>query len=80
MVKKPPANARDIRDMALNPGLGRSPGGRHGDPLVFFVKFRGQREEPGWLQSIGWQSWTQLKRFSTHACLRICSLKQMASL
>ena len=50
MVKKPPANARDIRDTGLIPGMGRSPGGRHGDPLVFLsVKFQGQREEPVWL-------------------------------
>ena len=30
MVKNPPANAGDARDSSLIPGLGRSPGGRHG--------------------------------------------------
>ena len=29
----PPASARDIRDSDLIPGLGRSPGGRSGNPL-----------------------------------------------
>ena len=35
MVKKPPANARDVRDMGSIPGLGRSPGGEHGNPLQY---------------------------------------------
>ena len=33
MVKNPPANAGDIRDVGWIPGLVRSPGGRHGNPL-----------------------------------------------
>ena len=32
VVKNPPANARD---MGLIPGLGRSPGGGHGNPLQY---------------------------------------------
>ena len=31
MVKNAPVNARDIRDVSSIPGLGRSPGGGHGD-------------------------------------------------
>ena len=33
MVKNPPANAGDVRDVGLIPGSGRSPGGGHGNPL-----------------------------------------------
>ena len=33
VVKNLPANARDIRDAGLIPGLGRSPGGGNGNPL-----------------------------------------------
>ena len=33
MVKNPPANAGDVRDMGSIPGLGRSPGGGNGNPL-----------------------------------------------
>ena len=33
VVKKPPANAEDIRDAGSIPGLGRSLGGGHGNPL-----------------------------------------------
>ena len=36
LVKNPPANSGDIRDMGLIPGSGRSPGGGHGDPLQYF--------------------------------------------
>ena len=35
MVKNPPANAGDIRDAGSIPGLGRSPGGGHGNPLQY---------------------------------------------
>ena len=33
MIKKSPANAGATRDTGSIPGSGRSPGGRHGDPL-----------------------------------------------
>ena len=35
MVKNPAANARDITDVSSIPGLGRSPGGEHGNPLWY---------------------------------------------
>ena len=35
MIKLPPANAGDIRDAVLIPGLGRSPGRGHGNPLQY---------------------------------------------
>ena len=35
VVKNPPANAGDVRDVGLIPGLGRSPGGGHGNPLQY---------------------------------------------
>ena len=35
VVKNPPANAGDVRDMGLIPGLGTSPGGGHGNLLQY---------------------------------------------
>ena len=35
VVKKPPANAGDLRDLGSIPGLGRSPGGGHGNRLQY---------------------------------------------
>ena len=35
MVKNPPANAGDIRDLGSIIGSGRSPGGGHGNPLQY---------------------------------------------
>ena len=35
VVKNPPANARDVRDVGSIPGLGRSPRGGHGYPLQY---------------------------------------------
>ena len=34
VVKNPPASAGGVRDRGSIPGLGRSPGGGHGDPLL----------------------------------------------
>jgi hypothetical protein len=55
VVKHPSANARDIRDMGLIPGLGRSPGGGHGNPLQYSYLENPMDREPGGLQSIGSQ-------------------------
>ena len=33
MVKNPPNNAQDVRDMVSVPGWGRYPGGGHGNTL-----------------------------------------------
>ena len=35
MVKNPPANTGDLRDVSLIPGLGRYPGEGHGNPLKY---------------------------------------------
>ena len=35
VVKNPTANARNVRDPGSIPGLGRSPEGRHGNPLQY---------------------------------------------
>ena len=34
-VKNPPANVRDIKDVGSIPGVGRSPGGGHGNSLQY---------------------------------------------
>ena len=35
MVKNPPANAGDARDLGSIPGLGKSPGEENGNPLQY---------------------------------------------
>ena len=35
VVRNPPANEGDIRDVGSIPELGRSPGGGHGNPLQY---------------------------------------------
>ena len=51
VVKNLPANARDIRDAGSVTGSGRSPGGRHGNPLPYSLLPReshGQRNLAGY--------------------------------
>ena len=50
MVKNPPANAGDPRDMSSTPVLGRSPGVGNGNTLQYscLEKFHGQRSLAGY--------------------------------
>ena len=51
-VKNPPANARDSGDLGSIPGLGRSSGEGHGNPLRYScLENPMDREEPGRLYS-----------------------------
>ena len=57
MVKNPPANAGYVRGVVSTPGLERSPGGGHSNPLQYFssiVAWRMPRtRESGGLHFIG---------------------------
>ena len=55
LVKNLPANAGDIRDMGLIPGLGRAPGGGHATQSRILAWRIPYTEEPGGLQSMGSQ-------------------------
>ena len=49
VVKNPPTNAGDARDMGSIPGLGRFLGGEHGNPLQFLPgESHGQRSLAGY--------------------------------
>ena len=50
MVKNPPVNAVDVRDMGSIPGSGRSPGGRQRSPLQYscLENPQGQRSLAGY--------------------------------
>ena len=68
MVKNLPANAGDIRDAGSIPGLGKSPGEGHGNPLQYSCQENPWTEEPGVLQFMGvTQSCTRLKQLSPDA-------------
>ena len=54
VVKNLSASARDIGDMGLIPGSGRSPGGGNGNPLQCILAWElPWTEEPGGIQSVG---------------------------
>ena len=69
MVKNLPANAGDIRGEGSIPGLGRSPGGGHGNPLCYSCLENPWTEEPGGFsivsQRVG-HDWSDL------ACMPMC--------
>ena len=55
VVKNPPANAGDLRDVGSVPGLGRSPGGGHGNPLQYSCLENPKDRGVCGLQSMGFQ-------------------------
>ena len=55
MVKNPPANAGDLRDVGSIPGLGRSPGEGNGNPLQYsHLQCRRPAFSP-WVGKIPWR-------------------------
>ena len=67
VVKDPPANAGDVRGGGSIPGLGRSPGGEHGNPLQYFC-LENPMDRGAWRATVRGvtKSWTQLKQLNTH--------------
>ena len=67
-IKNLPANAGDTGDTDLIPGLGRSPGGRDGNPLQYSCLENPMDREAWWAIVHGVaKSWTQLSRHThTH--------------
>ena len=74
-VKNPTVNAGDIRDTSSVPGLGRSPGGRHGNPLQYSCLENPMDRAVWWATVHGvTQSQTRLKQLKMHL---VCILSQM---
>ena len=69
VVKNPTANTGDVRDMGLIPGLGRSPGGGHDNPLQYSCLENPMDRGAWWASFHGvTKIWTRLKWLSTHTC------------
>ena len=82
VVRNPPANAGDVRDMGPIPGLGRSPGEGYGHPLSVFLPGESQEEPDGLYSPWGHKesdtteatghthTHTHTKHF--HECVHVC--------
>ena len=68
VVKDLSANVGDVRDVGSIPGLGRSPGEGHGNPLQYSC-LKNPMDRGAWRATVHrvTQSQTRLKRLSTHA-------------
>ena len=67
-VKNLHVNAGDLRDMGSIPGLGRSPGGGHGNPLQYSC-LENPMDRGAWWATVHLvaKSWTQLTQLSVYA-------------
>ena len=68
VVKNPPANVEDIRDVGWIPGLGISPGGGHGNTLQYYC-LENPMDRRAWRAIVHGvaESQTRLKRLSTYS-------------
>ena len=73
VVKDLPANTEDIRDASLIPGLGRFPGGRHGNPLQYSCLENSMNRGVWWaLVHRLAKSQTRLKQLCMHSlCIEV---------
>ena len=68
VVKNSPANATDVRDAGLIPGLGRSPEGGHGNPFWYSCLEKPMDRAAWWASFCGvTKNWTRLKQLSMRA-------------
>ena len=77
MVKNPPANADDIRDLDLIPGSRRSPGGGNGNALQYSCLENPMDGQAclATVHRVG-KSQTRLKQLSTHLYIEKASEKK----
>ena len=63
VVKNPPPNAEEVRDLGSVPGLERSPGGGHGNPLQYSC-LENPMDRGAWWAAVHRvaKSWTRLKK------------------
>ena len=77
VVKNRPASAGDIRDTGLIPGLGRCPGGWHGNPFQYSCLENPHGQSAWGLKSTGLyraaQDWSDLTGAQAHTCRHIHS-------
>ena len=68
VVKNPPVNVGEVTDSSLIPGLGRSPGGGHGNPFQYSCLENSIVRVAWWVtvHRVS-KSWTRLKWLSTHS-------------
>ena len=73
MVKNPPANAGDIRDMGSTPGSERSPGGGYGNPLQYSCLDNLMDRGPWWAKVH-----RDMIEATLHTCIYVYIFKQAA--
>ena len=73
MLKNPPANIEDTRDLGSVPGLGRYPGVGNGSPLQYSC-LENPLDRGAWLTTLHGvtKSWARLKQLSTHTLAPEC--------
>ena len=81
VVKNPPANAGDIKGTNVIPGLGRSPGEGHGNPLQH-SSLENPMDKGAWqaLERMVTKSQTQLKRLHRYPFSNITKINYFYSI
>ena len=70
VVKNLSANARDVKRHNLIPGLGRSAGGGHGNPLQYSC-LESPMDREDWLAIVHGVTASDMTEATEHACMHI---------
>ena len=73
VVKNPPANAEDVRDIGSSPGSGRSPGGGHATHSSILAWRIPRTEKPGGGSSPLGGKQSDISEATSHKCKHINS-------
>ena len=71
VLKNPPTNAGDIRNIGLIPGSGRSPGGGHEDPLQYSCLENSMHRGAWWATVHGVTELDTTEQLSTNVLLEV---------
>ena len=69
VVKNPPVNAGDVRDVGLIPGLGRSPVEGHGNPLQYCC-LENPKDIGSWQATVDRVAQSDMTEATEHTCIK----------
>ena len=69
VVNNLPTSSGNVKDAGLTPGLRRSPGGRHGNPLQYSY-LENPMDRGAWWAIVHWVAKSDMTEVTYHTCIQ----------